>query len=234
MLNLGTSLNNQKLGPFDMRESYSQYNQDVFVGCILNRTSSGIFLDVGARDGIINSNTYLLEKKYGWTGLAIEAHPDLYEQARDKRSCSVVNCAISNSEAHKMEFVKLLEEPFGNSGLLQTYPHKKHLETKKHEIIDVEVRRLDDLLQEHRLDRIDYLDLDIEGAEFAALQTIDFNKVDISVIAVECQPSIENENTNRIINLLYKHDFSSFARMGSDLFFSRDPNILYQTTEKFG
>lgn len=40
----------------------------------------GFFLDIGAHDGIELSNTYVLEKKYNWSGICVEANPYSFKQ----------------------------------------------------------------------------------------------------------------------------------------------------------
>jgi hypothetical protein len=53
-------------------ETYSQIGQDAFVINLLQQKRNGVFLDIGAGPPKFISNTYLLEKKYNWTGVSIE------------------------------------------------------------------------------------------------------------------------------------------------------------------
>jgi hypothetical protein len=53
----------------------SQYGQDQFVAEYLKRKRKGYFLDSGAADGVLGSNTLLLEKVYDWSGICIEPLP---------------------------------------------------------------------------------------------------------------------------------------------------------------
>lgn len=41
---------------------YSQYGQDTFVHSILNHQTNGLFMDIGAHDGITGSNTRFFEQ----------------------------------------------------------------------------------------------------------------------------------------------------------------------------
>lgn len=207
--------------------SYSQYRQDVFVAEILMHGRPGVFVDVGARDGKIISNTYLLETEYRWTGLLIEPHPELFAKT-EQRNCIRVNAAISDSPEPSLQFVRLLEEPFGNSGLLSTYPHPQHLTDKRHDIIDVQVLPLREVLQQNAICDVDYLDLDVEGHELNVLKSIDFAATQIRYLAVECPPSLEHPTTQAIVSFLEPLGYRHFARMGSDLFFSQLKAPLYQ------
>jgi hypothetical protein len=66
-------------------ETYSQAYQDVFVIKTLKEKSNGFFVEIGSNHPSINSNTYLLEKKYNWKGLMVEydsTYEDLYKIER--------------------------------------------------------------------------------------------------------------------------------------------------------
>lgn len=59
-------------GSDSLEESYSGLGQDLFVLMLLDGKRSGTFLEIGANDPIKSSNTYLLEKSFGWTGVSVE------------------------------------------------------------------------------------------------------------------------------------------------------------------
>ena len=195
---------------------HSQYGQDTFVGDVLFRGRKGVFVDVGARDGAINSNTMYLEA-LGWTGLAVEPHPDLFAILAKTRRCRCVNAAASNVEQEAVEFVKYLEQPFGNSGLLSTFPDRSRLAKVKHEIIKVPCAPLSKLLGDIRL--VHYLDIDVEGHELEVLQGIDFDAVDFRVIGVECMeatPKMQTYDT-----FLAEVGFMPFLHLHSDRFYCK-------------
>src|SRR5258706_11369284 len=55
---------------------YSQHSQDRFVdNFLLHGKRGGVFVDVGAYDGVALSNTYYFEKELGWQGICIEPNP---------------------------------------------------------------------------------------------------------------------------------------------------------------
>lgn len=59
-------------GQPDPQLSCSQAAQDLFVLCALTGKANGTFLEIGASDGKSLSNTYLLEKKFNWSGLSMD------------------------------------------------------------------------------------------------------------------------------------------------------------------
>ena len=55
----------------------------------------GTFVEAGAHDGYTQSNTYYLERERGWSGLLVEAIPELERKARRRRPRSeVLGCAL--------------------------------------------------------------------------------------------------------------------------------------------
>jgi hypothetical protein len=53
--------------------SHSQAGQDLFAYVMRGRKTDGVFLDVGAHDGVTNSNSLGLEE-IGWRGLLVDIH----------------------------------------------------------------------------------------------------------------------------------------------------------------
>jgi len=59
--------------------SVAACGQDVFVAELLSFKKNGVFVDIGANDGVTISNTWYFEKELGWDGIAIEPIPQIYE-----------------------------------------------------------------------------------------------------------------------------------------------------------
>jgi hypothetical protein len=53
-------------------QSNSQAHQESFVLNVLNEKRNGFYLELGAGWAIKNSNTYILESEYDWSGLSFE------------------------------------------------------------------------------------------------------------------------------------------------------------------
>jgi FkbM family methyltransferase len=199
---------------------YSQCGQDKFIHeILLPGVHNGIFVDIGANDGINISNTYFLEK-LGWTGLAIEPIPEIYERLNANRSCVTVNGCIG-SPAGKRRFRHVSGYAEMLSGLTDEYDprHEDRIarEVKerggKIEEIEVDCFEFNELCFKHGLARIDYLSIDVEGGELAIIKSIDFSKFDIRVIGVE-----NNYRDSGVSNHLSKHGFRFHSRVGDDFF----------------
>ena len=202
---------------------YGQYQQDKFIDDYFKYKNNGVFLDVGAADGIICSNTYFFEKARNYTGICVEPATMEFEQLEKNRKCICVNCAICeiNSE---MEFLEIQGEPKGLSGLTKYY-NNLHANRVKNDIKaanttyvlkTVKTYPLQFILNEYNVFNIDFLSLDVEGAEFSVLNTIDFNKTKIQLILLE-----NNYNENNCRELLSNKGYRFLGRLAIDDVFER-------------
>lgn len=82
--------------------TYAQNYQDVWMQNVAqwNGWSSGFFLDLGAFHGLQCSNTALLEKKLGWNGICVEPFPNAFESRR----CVLVKRALSDTGGVRVQF----------------------------------------------------------------------------------------------------------------------------------
>ena len=177
-----------------MLNSYSQIAQDIYyIEHISKNKRNGIFLDVGANDGIFTSNTAKLEFEYGWSGICIEANPDLIEKLNKNRPNSKnIHAAVWN-ERKLVEFEIPLNNVKKTQGnlLSRIYNIKRNAPGYKKDtitkLVPVEAYTITDIVVSNMSMPyvIDYMSLDVEGAEIEALQGIDFNLIDIKFMTVE-------------------------------------------------
>jgi len=95
--------------PFPGLESisrnYSQAFQDMFVLTALQGKREGFFLEIGASDPMFISNTYLLEKKFGWRGISVEINPRSVRRFARKRDSTIVG-----ADALQIDYSSLLRD----------------------------------------------------------------------------------------------------------------------------
>ena len=147
---------------------YAQVKQDEVVYDILLQKKTGFFVDIGAHDGQFLSNTLWLERQHNWTGLLIEANPELCEKIdKLKRHVWRLCACLSNSQNH-VTFIK------GNAvgGILDhiDHHHIKMLDPKNKVVVPC--FNLEQVLNEIGANHIDFYSLDVEGAEMAILESL--------------------------------------------------------------
>jgi len=196
-------------------EYYSQYNQDSFIDSELHMKTDGVFVDIGAWDGIRYSNSYFFEKNRNWTGLCVEPLPNEFKELLKNRTCICINCAISPDEGSK-KFL-MINHPDGGgmlSGLVDGYnkAHMKRVNKFKDNIsiMNIRCRRINNILEEYKLFNIDYCSIDVEGFDFKILKDIDFNSFNIKMF------SIENNYKDDIRSFMSSKNYSFIKKLGCD------------------
>ena len=173
-------------------QSFSQHGQDRFVYETLfkGRAEPGIFVDVGAYDGVTYSNTLLLER-CGWRGICIEPIPAAFEKLKASRSAICVNCAVAD-RAGDATFVEVeMPAPYERmySGLKANFDehHAKVIRDHGSSLVTykVAVRTLREILTAYGLTRVDYLSIDTEGSEWKIVRDFDFTVFGVAAVSIE-------------------------------------------------
>lgn len=157
---------------------FSLFGMQSEITALFSAKSKGVFLELGAADGIRQSNTALLEYKYGWRGVLIEPQPEAFMLCRKRRKNSiVVNAFVSASKA----------------GILSNSMPDANLQNQAAESFNTRsvapVIRIQEILDVAGICEIDFVSIDVEGAELDVLQTIDFGKTYVRYVLVETDQS---------------------------------------------
>ena len=178
---------------------------------------NGTFLEIGAHDGLNGSNTLLLERQLGWTGVLIEANPEAYAALKQNRPLSqCFHAGVSTQGEGTLRFighnpcagvVSMLSKSSGcNDG---------------GDVYDVPARRLGDILHEAGITHIDYFSLDVEGAELEVLQSFDF-RIPVFFMVVEihrAQDEKERREEEQLRALLHSQGFIFIERLHINEYF---------------
>ena len=174
----------------EIPQYFSQAGQDWFVDRHLSGgRRDGVFVDVGGYDGVSGSNTLFFEAFRGWSGLLVEPAPGPLGHARALRRCRCVGDAVAGREASG-RFIEVLDGYTQMSGLVDSYDPGLLAQVRAHpahaeRVEQVACRPLADVLREAGLGRIDYLSLDVEGAEREILGAFPFDAFDIGCWSIE-------------------------------------------------
>jgi FkbM family methyltransferase len=146
---------------------------------LFSNKRDGIFIEVGAADGVDQSNTILLEKKYNWTGLLVEPIREQFEYCKKIRTNSVVEnyCLTSSVEGattRHMSRSNLTSSVLSENDIDRSHPNES-----------VEISTLNNLLKKFHIKHVDILSLDVEGYEIEVLEGYDDNEGNIKYLIVE-------------------------------------------------
>lgn len=183
------------------REEYSpsraQFGQDLSALEYHNHKRNGTYLEIGVHDGEKANNTVMMDQEYGWSGVCI----DPMMKNMEKRSCKQFNVALG-SEPGEADFRygdgSFDEGDQGLSGLDKFATSDDNKQWKdavsNFKMKKVPVRVPEDVFTEANLpSTIDYMSLDVEGAEMDILKSFPFDKYCVKYATIETNNDKEKE-----------------------------------------
>lgn len=199
-------------------QSYSQLQQDLFALYTYTQknhghSERGFFVEFGATDGILRSNTYLLETRYHWKGILCEPARTYNESLRLNRSATIDYRCVYSISGETLEFHEV------NSSELSGIKEFQHIggwerERSLFTPYSVNTVSLDDLLVENNApNTIDYISIDTEGSEYEILRNFPFDKWKIGLFSIEHNYS---ENESKIDDLMLANGYSRVLKDASE------------------
>jgi FkbM family methyltransferase len=175
---------------------HSEHGQDRWLEeNIFRGKRGGVFVEFGALDGCDGSNTLFFERECGWDGLLIEANPRAFASLLDSDRRATKLLAAIGAGYGLAEFTAVARTS-GWSGLSSHIEpqHRARIGNAAVEAFHVATLPLAAIFEHFGVFEIDYLSIDVEGAEAAILGALDFGKFAIDVVDVENnwgEPAVE-------------------------------------------
>lgn len=161
--------------------SYSQIGQDLWVLNTLGYKTGGYFLDIGA-GGQAESNTLILERVYGWQGLAVEPQKIHWDFLATRR-CNIEHRPISKEKSVVFAYTHG-DARVGWSGIKSSLRDETLPLITSEETLEA-TTVIDTLKANHAPHLIDYCSLDIEGAEMEVLEMFPFVQYHVKLFTIE-------------------------------------------------
>lgn len=168
---------------FIKKKSYAMNNEDTAVLNYFKDRKNGFYVDVGCYHPIHRNNTHLLHKQ-NWSGINIDTSQfsiDLFNYMRPKDLN--YNCAISDkNENIKLFYQKELSQLSTTEKGQAESVFQGNIKEK-----EMQAFTLDEVLNRDRYkkSKIDFLDIDVEGADLKVLKGLSFDKFKPELICIE-------------------------------------------------
>ncbi len=170
----------------------SQLLQDVFASFIVGDLFDKTFLEFGATDGISLSNSYMLEKNLGWTGVLAEPSPQWHAKLKNNRpNTKILTDCIWKSSGEKLDFfvsdIGVLSTlvDFKNNDL-SSMPDNTEARIKNGKVVEVETVSINEVMETNfNGNSPSYVSIDTEGSEYEILNSLDFEKYRPVVFTIE-------------------------------------------------
>lgn len=178
---------------------YSQCGEDKIVyEKYFKGKKNGIFLELGAMDGIIYSNTKFFEDTLGWSGVLIEPHSEMFKTLQHNRSRSKCYQSAVSSDIGVVNMNINPHHPAVSSVDYTTDEHFKNVWHKNSYKISVQANKLSNILKHANVSCIDFFSLDVEGHEYDVLLSMDWT-IPVHVILVETLDISDNDKVRQLL-----------------------------------
>lgn len=158
-----------------------QFGEVLGIAPIFKGKKDGFYVDVGAHDGVTDSNTLHFEQ-LGWRGICIEPHQSFYPQlVKNRPRATCLDCAIWDEELESVDFHVTAVGGWSRIG--------GPLPNADHRIVGIQhphTRILNNVLQEYDAPApFDLLSVDVEGTEWHILNGFNLDKYRPRIVIIE-------------------------------------------------
>lgn len=145
------------------------------------------FVELGALDGKTFSNTYMLERCFGWHGLLIEGSPQNFEKLKRNRPSPtnvLKNLAICPPGGPGyVNFSSIGSAVSGDASAMSDSFREKWKTHQGSQFVRVPCQPLEQVMREAGMPSVAFISLDVEGAEHKVISSV--NPAAFQVIIVE-------------------------------------------------
>jgi len=212
-----------------MIQSNSQFGQDLWVLQLFREKRNGFYMEIGAGNGLWISNTLVMERHFGWTGILVEPTGNYAELIKNRPDSICVNAVIAST--HKeVTLCEIFDSGqadinanASNNSLLSTVedttdPIDENKHNSRWGVFRNASKRsaipFAEVLRTHNAPQvIDYFSLDVEGFEYEILKEFPFDEYSFGCLGIERPPQ-------ELHNLLIAHGYQPRAKLGEDLMYT--------------
>jgi len=180
---------------------HSQQGEDQYLYENFLNYENGFFIELGAMDGLVYSNTFFFEKKLNWNGILIEPTVTVETLNQNRPNCHNFSCAIST----KNKMVEFIGDG-ALGGIKSSMPDKHYYgwELDKKSSYLVSAKPINEIIyqvkKDKKINRIDFLSLDVEGGELEVLMTYPFEiPTFLILIEISNYDPVRNEKCRTIL-----------------------------------
>jgi FkbM family methyltransferase len=206
---------------------YAQFGEDCLLAEHFAHKPDGYFVEVGAYDGVEMSNTLYFEQN-GWTGLLVEADPELAQECRRNRPGSLLAeyAAVALGTPKTITFT-ICDDARGLSSIALDDSARQRVEAwaGRYQVreVTVQTKTLDAILEENAVTTIDFMTLDVEEHEWDVLSGFTISRWKPTVLLIERNTRFPDR---RIMDYLHRNGYTYLRTTGvNDWFLLSAPGV---------
>lgn len=201
------------------RKTYAQHGEDAVLAALFEGVERGFYVDVGSFHPRRYSNTRLLYER-GWRGINIDISARKvalfdFDRPGDRN----IRCAVTDKAGELTAYV------FGTGSALDTIDRATASAwAERFDLTFTEVqvpgRTLTDILDECAAPAVDYLNVDVEGAEMAVLAGLDLTRYAPRCLTIEIHGDLDTARRSPAYRLLAERGYELHTWMRPTFFFT--------------
>ena len=201
---------------------FSQCGEDKFLeDTFFSNKRNGTYIEMGALDGKLYSNSKYFQDQLGWKGILIEPHPEKFKDLEINRPDNYLFNELVSDANEPLLYRYCVDKHSAISGVKSTLP-QSHFdkwmndEELPQKEIKIQPTTLTKIVKSTDIKHIDFLSLDVEGHEFEVLKSYDFS-IPIDVILMESLE--ENKGLQQCISYLEKKGYKLKYKIAHNIVF---------------
>jgi FkbM family methyltransferase len=212
---------------------YSQFSEDKYLNDnLFKNKKNGVYIELGALDGVLYSNTKFFEDSLNWSGILIEPHPEKFKLLQKNRPNNFLFNNLVSDKCEPLLFRYFVDNYAAVSGVentLSKHHFDDYFENKKNKYLSqnkilIKPCSLTEIVKQTDIKHIDLLSLDVEGHEVEVLQSWDFS-VPIDIILIETL-GVEPEKDQKCRNILINNNYKFFSKCAhNEIFVNKNFSI---------
>ena len=169
----------------------SQSGEDKLLLTWFNGLCNGTYIEMGALNGIQYSNSYFFHKELGWKGVLVELTPKDFESLKRNRPNDVTVHAAVCDKRQTVHYVTGARVGGAIDGIWEfmapSFREKwwKGVTLDSDQVTAIECIPMKEVLEQSGYQYFDFYSLDVEGAEYEVLQSVDFDRFGFGIMMVE-------------------------------------------------
>jgi FkbM family methyltransferase len=214
---------------------FSQCEEDKFLNDIFFKNKkNGNYIELGALDGVLYSNTKYFDDTLNWSGILIEPHPEKFKLLKKNRPNNFLFNDLVSCHKEPLKFRYFVDSHAAVSGVENTLS-KHHFdvffesnnEWNKQQPQATKMiipKTFTEIIKSTNLTHFDFLSLDVEGHEYEVLRSWDFS-IPIDLILIETL-GVQPEKDELCRQILIKNGYTFIQKFKHNEIFVRDINLF--------
>lgn len=203
------SLDNSKV-------SYSQCGEDLILQHLLMvdlNIRQVSYLDIGAHHPTYLSNTYLFYRR-GGSGVCVEPDPDLFSEFPKKRPRDRhLNCGVG-TQSGEADFFVMSTSTLNTFSRAEAERYQASGQQRIKKTIRIALETVNDIIRKNFDTTPNLVSLDVEGFDYAILQSFDFKACRPAVFCLETLSFTDDKSERKlteIIELMHANGYMTYA-----------------------